>query len=179
MIGVCMVGWGRIAGGMSVYARVWEAIACQRPSESAKSGGIACPDPPKSAKSGGIAMPQPPESAKIGGFGQVPGAAPQPRGQAPQAGGRNLVKIGGYLIILQFGTEIAPSLQWFLVNGSRGVPPGDQFLGPRIPPDSPRGAPRPKSGKSRVSRGRPKSRVSGVWLYGVQLYWGMPGGLGS
>ena len=153
MIGVYMVGWGRIAGGMSVYGRVWWAIAC--------------PDPPESAKTGGIAMPQPPESAKIGGFGQVPGAAPQPRGQAPQAGGRNLVKIGGYLIILQFGTEIAPSLQWFLVNGSRGVPPGDQFLGPRIPPDSPRGAPRPKSGKSRVSRGRPKSMV-----FGGMAIWG-------
>ena len=161
-----------IHGGLGADSRRYAGV-CQG------LGGYSLPKTLRIGQIRGYSLPRPSKLAKIGGFGQVPGAAPQPRGQAPQAGGRNLVKIGGYLIILQFGTEIAPSLQWFLVNGSRGVPPGDQFLGPRIPPDSPRGAPRPKSGKSRVSRGRPKSRVSGVWLYGVQLYWGMPGGLGS
>ena len=173
MIGVCMVGWGRIAGGMSlytvvngriaggmtVYGRVWEAIACPRPS---KIGQIR-----------GYSHAQTPKIGQNRGFWGVPGAGPRPWGQAPQARGP---KFGQNRWVFNNSPIRDRNCTLSTMVSRKRVPRGPnfgRFLGPRIPPDSPRVPPGPKSPKSRVFRGSAKIEGFGGMPYTVYSYIGV------
>ena len=150
---------GRIAGGMSVYARVW--------------GAIACPGPPKIGQIRGYSLPRTPQNRpKSGVSGGSRVLPPGPGGSPPAPGAENCQnrRVFNNSPIRDRNCTLST-----MVSRKR-VPRGPnfgRFLGPRIPPDSPRVPPGPKSPKSRVFRGSAKIEGFGGMPYTVYSYIGV------
>ena len=153
MMGYAMGGWGSDSGRyVAVYSGQWPDSGryvgvCQG------LGGYSLPRTPQNR----------PKSGVSGGSRVLP---PGPGGSPPAPGAENCQnrRVFNNSPIRDRNCTLSSAK---VRRGVPGGPPGGPIFGP---PRTPRGAPpgpRPKSGKSRVSGGRPKSGVPG----GPRIWW--------